>query len=93
MARRHISNRQGFKLIVNMFSIKSIGIATLIYLCIIAGVIVSGSGWAALKDSEVVLGFLAYGWPFLLPMALILIPLVALVVEGVFAFFEGEPDA
>ncbi len=76
-----------------MFSIKSISIATLIYLCIIAGVIVNGSGWAALIDAEVVLGFLAYGWPFLVPMALILIPLVALVVEGCFAFFEGEPDA
>ncbi|WP_106590400.1 hypothetical protein [Marinobacterium halophilum] len=75
-----------------MFSIKNSGIAMLIYLCIITGVIVNGSGRAALKDSEVVLGFLAYGWPFLLPMALILIPLVALMVEGVFAFFEQDQD-
>lgn len=77
---------------MNILSIKSIGIATLIYLCIISGVIVKGSGWGALADSEVFLGFLAYGWPFLLPMALILIPLIAVVVEGCFALFEQDED-
>ncbi|MBA4503268.1 hypothetical protein [Marinobacterium marinum] len=77
---------------MNMFSSKSLGIATLIYLFTIAVVIVNGSGWAALMDSAVVLGFLVYGWPFLLPMALVLIPLIALVVEGGFAFFEQDQD-
>lgn len=77
---------------LNMLSIKSISIAMVVNICIIAAVIVNGSGWAALMDAEVVWGFIAYAWPFLLPMVLILTPLVALVVEGGFAIFEKDPD-
>ncbi|GAA0792036.1 hypothetical protein [Marinobacterium sediminicola] len=75
---------------MNMFSARGIVIATVLYLGILAGVIVNGSGWAALADAKIVWGFLAYGWPFLLPMALVLIPLVALLAEGCCTLFEQE---
>ncbi|WP_256449094.1 hypothetical protein [Marinobacterium weihaiense] len=38
------------------------------------------------------LGFMAYAWFFLLPMALLRIPLFALVVEGCIALLEQDPD-